>query len=511
MQRRFRLAGVALFLAIALMPLLLLPAVQAQGQEIELFNVNTTPKHILAGNTANYEWVVYNNASSPYLIQASVWPSSIEDVTYVWQDNYVTLQPGASANIILHVITNKNMVNTNTTLVINATATKMSDPTVVFTVSTSVGLQVDSLYGSKAGQNKILGIWPNNLPAPFDTNLGAFAVSMLIWVGLGLMVVFVVDPLVHIITRNTKTELDDILLRILRMPIFILIVIYGTVNSLEILNLSRDLVVQIESIYKIILVIIGAYLAYKVYDEIVLYYAKKFASKTETELDDVLVPLLEKIGMVAIPLVAVMIIFNMMGYDLTVLLAGAGFLGLVIGLAAQQTLSNFFAGIQLLADRPFKAGDSLMMDNGDICEVRHVGMRATEFYDGNSDQIVIIPNSEIASKKIVNLVKPTRTLKITLKVGVGYHSDMDLVKKLMIDAANENPHTMKGPGYEPAWRLSEFGDSALSLKLFVWIDDVAGQWRIASEIRESFLQKFRDHNIEIPFPQTVVHLIGEKK
>lgn len=511
MSRTSRLAGVALFLAIALMPLLLLPAVQAQGQEIELFNVNTTSKHILAGNTANYEWVVYNNASSPYLIQASVWPASIDDVTYAWQDNYVTLQPGASANIVLHVITNRNMADTNTALLINATATKMSDPTVVLTVATSVGLQVDSLYGSKAGQNKILGIWPNNLPAPFDSNLGAFAASMLIWIGLGLMVVFVVDPIVHVITRNTKTELDDILLRILRMPIFVLIVIYGTVNSLEILSLSRDSVVQIESAYKIILVIIGAYLAYKVYDEIVLYYAKNFASKTETELDDVLVPLLEKIGMVAIPLVAVMIIFNMLGYDLTVLLAGAGFLGLVIGLAAQQTLSNFFAGIQLLADRPFKAGDSLMMDNGDICEVRHIGMRATEFYDANSDQIVIIPNSEIASKKIVNLVKPTRTLKITLKVGVGYNSDMDLVKKLMVDAANENAHTMKGPGYEPAWRLSEFGDSALNIKLFVWIDDVAGQWRIASEIRESFLQKFRDNGIEIPFPQTVVHLKEEKK
>jgi small-conductance mechanosensitive channel len=125
--------------------------------------------------------------------------------------------------------------------------------------------------------------------------------------------------------------------------------------------------------------------------------------------------------------------------------------------------------------------------------------------------MIIIPNSEIASKKIVNIVKPSRSLKITLKIGVGYNSDLDLVKKLMIDAANEHPHTLKGPGYDPAWRLSEFGDSALNLKLFVWIDEASAQWRIASEIRESFLQKFREHNIEIPFPQTVVHLLDEKK
>jgi small-conductance mechanosensitive channel len=510
MNRRIRLAGALLVLAIAFMPILLAPAVQAEGQEIELFPVNTTPKHILAGNAATYEWVVYNNGTSPFLIQAYASPV-IEDVTYVWDSNFVTLDPGASANLILRAQTTKEMTDVNTTITINAMATKMSDRSVVYNITGSVGFQVDSLYGSKAGQNKILGIWPNNMPPPLDSNWGAFLVSMIIWVGLGLFVVFIVDPLVHVITRNTKTELDDILLRILRMPIFILIVIYGTVSSLEILSLSRDLVVDIESIYKVLLVVIGAYLAYKVYDEVVLYYAKRFASKTETEVDDVLIPLLEKIGMVCIPFVAIMIIFSMMGYDLTVLLAGAGFLGLVVGLAAQQTLSNFFAGIQLLADRPFKPGDSLLMDNGDVCEVKHIGMRATEFYDGNADQMIVIPNSEIASKKIVNIVKPSRSLKITLKVGVGYNSDLDLVKKLMVDAANENPHTLKDPGHEPAWRLSEFGDSALNLKLFVWIDEASAQWRIASEIRESFLQKFRENNIDIPYPQTVVHIMDEKK
>jgi small-conductance mechanosensitive channel len=281
------------------------------------------------------------------------------------------------------------------------------------------------------------------------------------------------------------------------------------VTSLEILSLSRDAVMQIESAYKVLLVIIGAYLTYKVYDEIILYYARLYSAKTDTEIDDVLIPLLEKIGMVCIPLVALMIIFNMMGYDLTVLLAGAGFLGLVVGLAAQQTLSNFFAGIQLLADRPFKPGDSLLMENGDVCEVKHIGMRSTELYDGNADQVIIIPNSTIANNKIINIVKPTRSLKITIKVGMAYDSDLELVKRLMIDAANENPHSMKGAGFEPAWRLSDFGDSTLNLKLFVWIDDAAGQWRIASEIRQSFLQKFREHGVEIPFPQAVVHLKDE--
>jgi len=189
--------------------------------------------------------------------------------------------------------------------------------------------------------------------------VGAFVVSVVGWALVALAIAFVIDPIIRAVAAKTTTTLDDILLKILRGPIFVLIITYGTVTSLEILDLDRDTVAQIEQVYAIALVAIGAWIAYRVYDGILLNYAKKFASKTQTELDDVLVPLMEKIGLIVIPITAIMVILGMLGYDLTALLAGAGFLGIVVGLAAQSTLANFFAGMQLLADRPFKVGDLL--------------------------------------------------------------------------------------------------------------------------------------------------------
>ena len=152
-----------------------------------------------------------------------------------------------------------------------------------------------------------------------------------------------------------------------------LIVLIGTVTSIEILDLPGDVIANIETAYQIIFVLLGAWIAYKVYDEVVIYLAKQYAKRTNTEMDDAIIPILEKLGMIFIPMIALMTIFSIMGYDLTVLLVGAGFLGIVVGLAAQSTLANFFAGMQLLVERPFKVGDTIMLSDGGLRRDRAPG------------------------------------------------------------------------------------------------------------------------------------------
>ena len=191
---------------------------------------------------------------------------------------------------------------------------------------------------------------------------------------------------------------------------------------------------------------IMAWLVYKIYAGVIIYYGHKLAAKTDSEVDDVLVPILEKLGAIVIPVVAFSIILSLFGYDLTVILAGLGFMGIVIGYAAQSTLANFFAGLQMMFDRPFKTGDLLRLDNGDICEVRHIGMRSTDLYNTFTNELVIVPNNDIANKKIVNMVKPDRLLKIAVDVGVAYGSDVELVKKIMLDSAYAVPDVLTRPG-----------------------------------------------------------------
>ncbi|MCU0861589.1 MAG: mechanosensitive ion channel, partial [Methanomassiliicoccales archaeon] len=291
---------------------------------------------------------------------------------------------------------------------------------------------------------------------------------------------------------------------IIRAPVFIFILSYGTVVSLEILNIDRDIVANIETAYEVILVVLVVWVAYKVYKEIVLYYAREYAKKTETEMDDVVVPLMEKIGLIIIPLIGMMVVLSMFGYDLTALLAGVGFLGIVIGFAAQSTLANFFAGLQLLADRPFKVGDILRLEGGEQLVVRHIGMRATKLYNPDTDELVVVPNNEIANKQIVNMVEPSRTLRVIISIGVAYGSDVDKVMTIMRQTAMDHPNTLKGGEHIPVVRFADFGDSSLNFKIFIWVDDVSNRFKVASEFRQELNRRFAKEGIEIPFPQRVV-------
>jgi MscS family membrane protein len=483
------------------------PSVQASG--VNVFDVeekNYYPS-IDASQNATFEWVVYNNDSSPYLLKMNVTGVDSNGIRPVFDRAFLSIDPGISQSVKLTMVPNRDLPTTDTTFDVIFNFTQMNDPTHNITITKQASMHVESTYGAKAGQNKLFGIWQNNLPPPFESNYGAFVVTLLGWVGIALIVMFVVDPVIHFITRKTETQLDDILLRILRYPVFIFIVAYGIViNSLEILNLPRPDVRLIETAYSLIIILLVAYVAYKIFDEVVLYYAKEFAKKTDTEIDDIIVPVVEKLGMVLIPVLALIAIFNMFGYDVTVLLAGVGFLGIVIGFAAQSTLANFFAGLQMLVDRPFKIGDLLEIEGGDICEVTRIGMRSTTLYNTFTHEEVIIPNDQIANNKIVNMVEPDRKLIVTVKVGVAYGSDVEQVKRILLEEAAKLPNVLNTEDHKTVVRFSDFEASDLLFKTFLWVDDVKNQFKVGSDFREAILREFTKAGIDIPFPQSVVWL-----
>lgn len=247
------------------------------------------------------------------------------------------------------------------------------------------------------------------------------------------------------------------------------------------------------------------------YDGIVIHYARVYAKKTDTEIDDVVVPLMEKIGLIILPLVGMMAILGMLGYDLTALLAGVGFLGIVIGFAAQSTLSNFFAGLQLLTDRPFKVGDTLQLESGEVCEVKKIGMRATELLDGDTEQLIVVPNNDVVNKKIINMVEPDKRLRVLAKINIAYGSDVEKVSTILRRTALEHSNVLKNAEHQPVVRFSDFGDSSLMFKVFIYIDDVAYRHKVTSEYRKAVYERFAAEGIEIPFPQRVVHFVDETK
>jgi len=495
-----------MLLVISIAMLLAVLAPSASAASVNIFTVNDDFQEATAGAAVTFEWILFNNDSVPYVITATSDPSSNGDFTVLFDQSFLTLYSGESESIKMTVTTVAEMDKSLLAFEVQFNITQMNDRSNFFTVNDTVQLDITPIFGVGAGENKILGIWENDLPSPFDGNIGAFVISVGIWACIAIFFLLVADPLLHIMAYKTPTEVDDLILRIIRGPVLMVMILYGAVSSLEILNLERGLIASLELMYSMVFVLIMAWLVYKIYDGVIIYYGHELAKKTDTEVDDVLIPVLEKLGAILIPTVALMIIFSMFGYNLTVILAGLGFMGIVIGLAAQSTLSNFFAGLQMVVDRPFKIGDLLRLDNGDICEVRSIGMRATTLYNTFTHELMMVPNNDIANKKIVNMVLPDRKLKIAVAVGVAYGSDVELVKRLMLEAANSLPEVLNDIEHTTVVRFSDFADSSLNFTAFIWVEDLSMQFKAASDYRSELLKRFNQHSIEIPFPQSVVWL-----
>jgi small-conductance mechanosensitive channel len=220
-------------------------------------------------------------------------------------------------------------------------------------------------------------------------------------------------------------------------------------------------------------------------------------------------PLLDIIGSILIIVFGLTNFLSTFNVEFGVLVAGVGVVGLVIALAAQDTLSNFFSGILLLLDQGFKTGDMIYF-NDTYCLIREIGLRSTKIYDIVNHVIIIIPNNALANQNILNLTKPDRYYRLRIEVGVSYDSDPDEVEAALLEVAKENSNIEQDdPTRKPLVRFQNFGDSTLNFALVAWIKNVIKMRQINSDLHHQVFAKLRAEKIVIAFPQRDVHLFHE--
>ena len=500
-----------ILLAISMMLLPLFLGGASAGQP-NVFQVDQSySKTVEYHASTSYNWIVYNGGNTTYLI--TVRTAADPDVpvsTYsaAVSDDFFLLAPGASRTVNLTVTGKEVFAPTDVGVdVIFNFASVDSNETQSFTEHTSSHLL--PIGGETDSKNKLLGFFNTPLPYPYNQNMYTFFVNIALWIIISVIIVFILDPVVHHYTKKTKTQADDKFLEIVRKPIFFIIFIFGAISSLEILNIKAAYVFFLELLYHVIVILVLTWTFYRVYKDSILLYASEKAEKTTTELDDTLIPLADKVGSILIWLFGLMSLLSYFGYDLTMVMAGMGILGLVIAFAAQDTLANFFSGIYLLMDRPFKTGDQILMSDGDVYEVRHVGMRSTTLYNVFKHQIVSLPNNSLANNEIVNIVLPDRRIKVNVGVGIAYDADLKKAKDILLEVANSHPHVLKDEGVAPSVSVVDLADSSVNLKVFVWVDDLANRFGVMADIRQEVLARYKEAGIEIPFPQMDVHMRGE--
>jgi small-conductance mechanosensitive channel len=208
-----------------------------------------------------------------------------------------------------------------------------------------------------------------------------------------------------------------------------------------------------------------------------------------------------KITRYIVLMIGVFVALGTMGVDTSAIMAGGAVLLVGIGFGLQKLAENFISGLLLLIERPVRKGDFIDV-GGVLGTVEDIGLRATRVHSRDG-VTVIVPNANLISGTVINHTVPTADRRIWIKLGVAYGSDLDLVVRVLTDIAAADPNISKQPA--PEVRFENFGDSALDLALVAWIPEAKDDLIIASQLRFAIDKAFREHDIEIPFPQRVVH------
>ena len=240
-------------------------------------------------------------------------------------------------------------------------------------------------------------------------------VNIIAWTAATIIINFILLRIIRFITRQLPGDLEDIVFAILRGPLILLILLYGGVQTLFLVNLTPAAKHYVNLVTITIVVIIITHILGRVIKDILVYYGNKWALKTESKVDDVLIPVLNLFGPVVLVLSAALIILPLWGFNITSVLVGAGVIGLVLGLALQSTLANIFSGLSLLVEAPFRTGDLITLADGRICEVQRVGMRSTQLYSVKEHATVFVPNTTFSTTTLTNITKPTVDQKFSLE------------------------------------------------------------------------------------------------
>lgn len=206
-------------------------------------------------------------------------------------------------------------------------------------------------------------------------------------------------------------------------------------------------------------------------------------------------------------LVGFLIILQTVGINLTTLNVLAGAIGIGVGFGLQNVASNFISGLIILFERPVQVGDRIQVDdiNG---KVTRIGARSTTVRT-NDNITIIVPNSKFIEENVINWSFEHNVVRFRIPVGVSYNSDLNLVKKVLLEVADENEDVLDEP--KSAVRLMKFGDSSIDMQLWVWTREKLQRKNVlVSDLNFAIWEKFRANNIEIPFPQTDLHIRSGK-
>jgi len=293
------------------------------------------------------------------------------------------------------------------------------------------------------------------------------------------------------IFHNSKIVFDDALIRELMKPIYILsifLIFYFLLTQIE--YLQKNLLYLDRGIFAIMVGFLSIFFA-KLALIFMDYWlrVKKKAKQTPKLLSGIVSAL--------IYLSAAMVVLGYWGVQITPLVAALGVGGLAIGLGLQETLSNFFAGIHIVSDKPVRVGDYIEIGTDVAGTVEDIGWRSTRLKTPQNN-VIVIPNSTLVKSVIVNITAESPEVSLSIPLGVAHASDLDKVERALLDEVEKYQKS----GYlaeesTPLVRFSEFGESGINLNVIVRLHEYSDRFIVKHELIKAIKSRLDKEKIEI--------------
>lgn len=472
-------------------------------EAVDVLQIDNYTKHVASNQSVTYNWTLqnlYSTVNLTVLVDASI---TGKGWTFEIMSDRVVLAPDGLGSVAVTV----NAPSTSRTSSSNLSV-RLSVYDRGYLIQTTTVYAVTTVDDGSQADHKVLGFFRNPLPAPLNNDWGVFLLDVAVWTGIAFLALVGLIPLLKRLGSKTRIRVADIVIRIVRTPLVLLIVLYGTLQSMNVLEeyLPSGLTDVLLKVYKVGLAIVLLYVAYKLFREVVIHLAKEVAKRTQTHLDDMLVPVIEKLGLVVIGLVGLGVLLGYLQVDLTLFVAGGVVTSMVIAFAAQDTLSNFFSGMFILTDQPFKEGDVVILSDGDWAQVRRIGMRTTRLFRFTDASIITVPNNKLVNEKIANFSNPHDQGRLMKTFNVAYGSDIAKVRNIISEVIDANPHILKDELLKPIIRFDAMSESSLDFFVLVWLDSRDNRFAVTDYLNTEIYRRFNEAGIEIPFPQRTVHV-----
>ena len=210
-------------------------------------------------------------------------------------------------------------------------------------------------------------------------------------------------------------------------------------------------------------------------------------------------------------LLGMLVLLQTLGVSVAPMLTALGVGGLAVALALQDTLSNLFAGLHIIASKKMKVGDYIKLDTGNEGILEDISWRNTSIRT-LQNFTVIVPNSKIASAIVTNFTIPTKDLDFLIPVGVAYDSDLEKVERITKEVGKETLEALPGgvQGSEPLIRYNAFAESSINFNVILKVKEFTDQGLIRHEFIKKLHRRYAEEGIEIPFPIRTLYMKKEE-